>query len=841
MIGLVIVSHSAHLAEGVVELAREMAGAEVRIAAAGGLDLPGQPLGTDAALIAHAIESVYSDDGVLVLMDLGSAILSTEFALDLITAEQRARVLLCGAPLIEGALAAAVQARMGSALADVAAEAQLALGPKNAQLTLKAIPTGSAVAEIAAPNNSDIHTIQLTVTNKFGLHARPAARLVQLAGHFQSTLSVRDVSSGRGPANVKSINGVAMLGARQGHTLVITADGHDAVEALAAIQQLAAANFGDDDSPSVFVPAAAPTKTPPHAALLDSGTLQGLAASPGIVLSVARQFRLPQPLIPNTLNTNPEAEWQQLLGALDQTRTQIEAVLAQVSRQTDPHTAEIFEAHRLFLTDDALREPAWRAIVDQHLNAAAAWKQSTDRLAAEYHTLDDDYLRARAADVEAIGRQVILNVLGETGLTPTLDAPGILIVTDLTPADTARLDTTRVLGIATADGSSTSHSAILARAAGIPAVVGLGQSILQIKDGTMLIVDGDSGQVIVTPNNTTHSEYKRRADQQQAAQSAAHAESALPAVTTDGHTVLVAANIGSAADAKKAVSIGAEGVGLFRTEFLFLGQQNAPTEDEQYAAYYAAAMALAGRPLVIRTLDVGGDKPLPYIDLGDEANPFLGVRAIRLCLAQPELFKTQLRAILRAAADVESHSEIQVMYPMIAMIDEFRAANKLLAEARQELRQRGLIIPNRISTGIMVEIPAAALLAEQFAAEVDFFSIGTNDLTQYTMAAERGNPRLATLTDAFQPAVLRLIAHVVEAAHAQGKWVSVCGELAGEPLAVPLLIGLGVDELSMNAVAIPRAKQIIRKLNQVELVEPMRAVLNQQTPFAVRSKMADYN
>ena len=451
------------------------------------------------------------------------------------------------------------------------------------------------------------------------------------------------------------------------------------------------------------------------------------------------------------------------------------------------------------------------------------WPHST-------RTLEDEYLRARAEDVLDVGCQVVLNLLGQGRPVPVLESPGILIAADLTPADTARLDTTLVRAICTAFGGPTSHSAILARTYGIPAIVGMGEGILELPEGCPLVVDAVRGWVIPEPSADVLARYAREAETLKAAADEAMAESAGPAVSVDGRRIEIGANIGSAAEARAAVAAGAEGVGLLRTEFLYLDRTTAPDEEEQFAAYCEIAEAMEGRPIIVRTLDIGGDKPLPYIDQGQEANPFLGWRAIRLCLAQPGFFKVQLRAILRAAA----LHPIKVMFPMVATVEEIRAAKALLLEARGEVAARGLALPERLETGIMVEIPAAAIRAEQLALEVDFFSIGTNDLTQYTMAAERGNARVAALTDAFHPAVLELIRQVVEAAHAHGKWAGICGELGGEPLAVPILLGLGLDELSMSAPAIPKAKASIRRLDFSASRRLAEQVLRLETPAQIR-------
>jgi phosphocarrier protein FPr len=674
--------------------------------------------------------------------------------------------------------------------------------------------------------------IRLTVGNRLGLHARPAARFVQTAGRYPADIRVRNLTAGRGPVSGKSVNAVATLGVRQGHEIEVTASGPAAAAALAAIRSLAESNFGDapEGDGDARVPRVAESSVGLPA---PSGTeLRGLPASPGIGIGPARLFCPPVPPIADHPAADPPHEWDTLVAALEKTRTQLQSTRDSVAGLAGPYAAAIFDAHLLFLDDEALREPARRAIFDEHLSAPAAWLRATGEVAAAYRALDDEYQRARATDVIDVGNRVVRNLLGDSLPTPAFAAPGVLVAAELTPAETARLDPDLVLGICTAFGAPTSHSAILARTLGIPAVVGLGEGILATAEGTRVIVDGDSGQVWLAPDPAVAAEYGRRAAAARAAQALARAESASAAqvVTRDGHRVEVAANIGSPADARAAVAAGAEGVGLFRTEFLFLDRRTGPDEETQFGAYRAAAQALGGRPLIIRTLDAGGDKALPYLDVKPEANPFLGVRAIRLTLARPDLFKTQCRAIVRVAAEFP----VKVMFPMITTLAEWRTARALLADARTEVERRGRPVPERIETGMMVEVPAAALRASAFALEVDFFSIGTNDLTQYTMAAERGNQEVAALADAFHPAVLQLIGQVADAAHARGKWVGVCGELAGESLAVPILVGLGVDELSMNPPAVLRVRKIVEALDYASARALAQTVLQLETADAAR-------
>jgi phosphocarrier protein FPr len=677
--------------------------------------------------------------------------------------------------------------------------------------------------------------LQITVHNRLGLHARPAARFVQAASHFpQAEIRVWNATTGHGPVSAKSINSVATLGARQGHAIRVTASGAEAGAALAALQALAEANFGDlPDGPASESTQPAAARPP---ADRDGSYWQGLPASPGIAIAPARLFRQPEPAVPTSSISDPQAEWETLKSALQATQSQILGTRVSVARRAGEQAAEIFDVHALFLSDEALLASARQRIFESKQNAALAWQQAVRDVAATYAALEDPYQRSRAADVEDVGKQVLFHLLGQPARSADWSQPGILVAADLAPADAAQLDARRVVGIATAQGGPTSHSAILARTLGIPAVVGLGEAVLPVADGTTVLLDGEAGRLWIDPGPELLAEYAQKAETARAAQVRARAASGALALTADGHRVEVAANIGTPADAVKAVALGAEAVGLFRTEFLFLDRNTPPDEEEQYSAYLAAAEALGQRPLVIRTLDVGGDKPLPYVAMAPEANPFLGWRAIRLCLARPDFFKVQLRAIVRAAA---AHP-VRVMFPMIAVLAEFRAARALLLEARAEVAARGQPAPEHIETGIMVEIPAAALRAEPFAREVDFFSVGTNDLTQYTLAAERGNPQVAGLADAMQPAVLELIAQTVRAAHAHGKWVGVCGELAGDPTAVPALVGLGVDELSMNAPAIPRAKEIVRSLNYASLGPKAEAALALETPEAIRAALAAF-
>jgi multiphosphoryl transfer protein len=785
VVGLVIVSHSAKLAEGVVELARQMGGEDVAIEAAGGMADPPGEIGTDMVVVMEAIQRAASPDGVLVLMDLGSAVMSAEMAAEMIDGTE---VLLCEAPLVEGAVAAAARARTGASLDEVATEARAAIGMKAAQLGVEAAPAA------ATPSLDGAEEIVLDVPNKLGLHARPAARFVETAARFDAAVTVADETTGRGPADARSLSALITLGVRQGHTIRIQAAGPDAAAALAALRELADDDFGDENGDAP-VAAAAPAPPPTTA---PSGVLQGVPASSGIAIAPARHVRGTVPLSAAQLRgtvplSDAATEWGRLEAAREAARGDVVAARAQIAQQAGEAEARIFDAHLLLLDDVALLGPAEEG-VDAGKSAEVAWRDAAVATAAAWRALDDPYLQERAVDVEDVGGRVLRHLTGET-LPHGIAEAGVLVARDLTPGDTAGLDRDLVQGLAIARGGATSHAAILARALAIPAVVGLGDAVLALAEGTTVVVDGDAGTVEVAPPPEVLAERKQAQVAAEERHARALARAREPARTRDGETIEVAANLGSVAEAAAAVELGADGVGLLRTEFLFLDRDEAPSEDEQRAVYEEIAAALAGRPVIVRTLDAGADKPLPFVKQAPEDNPFLGVRGIRLGLANPELLRTQLRAI---AAVAERHP-IKVMFPMVSTLDEYRAARAM--------------VDADIEVGVMLEVPAVALQADAFAREVDFFSVGTNDLTQYTMAAERGNEALAPLLAGTNAPVLRLIAAAVEAARAHGRWVGVCGELAGDPEAAVVLAGLGIRELSMAAGRIPEVKDALRAVS----------------------------
>ncbi|MEL7638084.1 MAG: phosphoenolpyruvate--protein phosphotransferase [Solidesulfovibrio sp.] len=828
MIGIVIVSHSRKLAEGVLELAEQMARGVVPMEAVGGIDDPDNPIGTDPMRVMAAIESVAgrADAGVLVVMDLGSAVMSAETALEFLPDAVKAKVRLCAAPLVEGTVAAAVQAAVGASLAEADAEAVGAMDVKIRQLApVAGAPPAAAPPAGPPPAPGEAERLELAIANKLGLHARPAANLVATAGAFQAEIRL---SKGEKSANAKSINQVALLAVKNGDTVVVTASGPDAREAVAALAALHRDRFGERDEDLAAAPA------PETAGLAGAeGIFTGSPAAPGYAVGPALAYRTALPEVTPRAVTDTAAQIGRLDAAIATARAAIENLRRETERASGKAGAAIFTVHDLILGDGAMRDAAAARITGERVDAAYAWSRAVTDMATAYEGLDDAYMRARAADVRDCGGRVLRILAGEGEGGVRLTREAVVVARDLSPSDVAGLDAKLVLGLVTQVGGATSHAAILARSLGIPAVIGAGDGPGRIADGQVIALDGFTGTVWAAPDETVRGDMAAKRAAWLTARRDAKARGAAPAVTRDGLAVPIWANIGNAADAARALAAGAEGVGLFRTEFLFQDRAQAPDEEEQYEAYLAAARAMAGRPVIVRTLDIGGDKPLRYLDMPREANPFLGERGVRFCLARPALFRTQLRALLRAAAE----ANIRIMYPMVSDVAELDGVRDFAARVGRELAAEGRAVAGRVKAGIMIEVPSAVAVADNLAARCDFFSIGTNDLTQYVMAADRGNAAVSKLCDSFNPAVLRLIGQTCRAAEAAGITVGMCGELAGDSRATPLLLGLGVKELSMSATAIAEVKEAVRaaegkacralaaKARQAESAEAVRAIL----------------
>jgi phosphocarrier protein FPr len=686
---------------------------------------------------------------------------------------------------------------------------------------------------------------ELVVRNPTGLHARPAAMLASTARSFKSDVRLR---RGDDVANAKSVTAIMGLEIVLNDRIALSASGPDAKTAIDTLVPLIEAGLGEEAAtPERGVPAetgaarpaagppvpAIPTPVPSAPAVVpglpsDPNLLRGIGVSPGVAIGQISQWR--QEIVQTTEQAgDPPEERAKFERALSEAKRELDNLREQVPK--GDASAGIFSAHLELLEDPDLVDVA-RDAIERGTSAAAAWRQASTQLAGKMAAARTELFAGRAADVRDVGRRVLRHLAPVSGTSRDYPENAILVAEELSPSDTVSLDRARVRGFCTVIGGRTSHVAILARSLQIPAITAIDRAALTIADGMGAILDGSEGTLKLSPSA---SEVSRARDVQAGLAMRQRAELELAAgraVTTDGRRVEVAANLGADPDAAEAIRFGAEGVGLLRSEFLFMERPSPPTEDEQFEVYARVAKGLGPeRPLVIRTLDVGGDKPLPYLPIPREDNPFLGVRGIRLSATRPDLLRAQLRAAIRASA----HGRVHVMFPMIATVEDWRFARGLLEE------ERAVLGMPPVPAGIMVEVPSAALLAETFAREAEFFSIGTNDLTQYTLAIDRGHASLGPMADSIHPAVLRLIDATVKAAQAHGRWVGVCGDLAADPAAVPILVGLGVQELSVSAPAIPAVKAVVRQYSSEDCRALAVLALAASTAADVRALAAAFH
>lgn len=787
-----VVSHSRALARALVALTAEMLhGRPVRIEVAAGLD--DTTFGTDALGIKECIQRVDGPAGVVVLMDLGSALLSAELALDLLDdPSARDRVVLSPAPLVEGLIVAAVAAAGGADRNEVAAEAGQALLGKAAHL---GTPAGSGST---SPGHAGTDEILATfmIVNQHGLHARPAARLVGEVRALDATVRLRNLTTGGGLVPASSLSRVATLAALKGHEIEVSASGPQAREAVDHVVMLARRSFDEGNATGEeYAPAGPAASAGP------------LPAAPGIAIGPARRLMMRPAVVDAKVGADAVTEWRRLREAVATVRRDIDYVRVVSSREMGVHAASIFEAHLALLDDTELLTDV-KQRVNAGASAAAALADCFADVEQQWASLPDPYLRARAEDVRAVGEQV-LSVLGGTSARRTV-AEGVLVARELTPADAAQLNPEVVRGVVLAYGSPSSHAAILTRARGIPTLVAAGPDVLSVAEGTPIVFDGSSGELHVDPSPEVLDRFRRRARDLAQRRADDLALAAQPAVSSDGIRIEVAANVGGVADALSAAAAGADSAGLVRTEFMFLGRETPPDVDEQRAEYEAIGRAMGGRRTTLRTLDIGGDKPISYLPMPLETNPFLGRRGIRVSLDRRDLLRDQLAAVCATARQLPT----SVMFPMVSTVAELVEARHVLADAAGSSGP-----PVDLLVGMMVEVPAAALKIETFLPLVDFVSIGTNDLTQYTLAAERGNGAVSAIFDALDPGVLKLIDHVSRAVRGR-VGLSVCGEAAADELSIPVLLGLGVRSLSVSPHDVPRVKASIRQLD----IERCRAV-----------------
>ncbi|TYO99519.1 phosphoenolpyruvate--protein phosphotransferase [Geothermobacter ehrlichii] len=570
----------------------------------------------------------------------------------------------------------------------------------------------------------------------------------------------------------------------------------------------------------------AKTEIVPDTFLVGIGVSPGIAIGQAHLLSRARMAAIERSIDPSDV----DAEVAAFEEAVEQSRRQLEEVKRKIAVQHPEEHLYIIDTHLMMLNDQMLHDETVHGIRDRLLNAEGALKRALDRFRSVFANIEDEYLRDRAGDVESIGERLLRNLMGESRQELSqLDHKAIVVAHDLSPAETMQIDRDKVLGFVTDVGGRTSHTAIVARSLGIPAVVGLENVTAMVPGGTPMIIDGGAGTVILNPTESTFREYLQKKQRYEYFEKELLSYRTLPAETPDGHRLILRGNVELPIEVDQVREQGAEGIGLYRSEFLFFGRLTPPDEEEQYQAYRQLIESVAPHEVTIRTLDVGGDKFVPDINLADEANPALGLRGVRFSLADRSLFKTQLRAILRASV----HGPVRVMFPMVSGVAEVRGCRAMLEEAKDELKSEGLLFDDRLAAGIMVETPAAAFIADQLAEEVDFFSVGTNDLVQYCLAVDRGNEHVAYLYEPLHPAILRALRMVCEAGRRAGISVAMCGEMASESLYLPILLGLGFTELSMNAPCIPRVKRIVRQVRRSEAEELLAAALEMKTATEV--------
>ncbi len=826
MIGIVVVSHSHPLAAAAVGLAFEMVEAErlPRIEVAAGLNE--STFGTDATAVAEAINAADSPDGVLVLLDLGSAILSAEMALEFLDPEVAEHVRLSSAPLVEGLVAAVVTASTGADIGQVNLEAERGLLAKSSHLGAQE-PQGDQenVAGAPADQRPDAVTRELLVDIPHGLHARPAARFVHCVNRFpDARVQVRKVDGALQTVDAGSLSSVATLSVGQGDRIAVSAAGSDAEEVLAALAALAASGFGDQHDER------SGSQSQPSDGLSASSMGSGLDAAIGVLVRAQGT-----PAVNDYESSgDPEVEGERLVDAVESAASELQDLIETTRATIGAREANIFEAHLAMVRDTALLDPTRRDIA-AGLPAALAWARAGESVQGRFAELDDVYQRERAHDVRSVTGRVLRHLVGPDEVQPSAVRDGqqgqakILLVEELDPGAAADVDIEAVAGILTTRGGSTGHGVLIAAARGVPILTGVVE-IGDVAAGTLVAFDARARQVLIDPSPEQCGEFESMLAQRVKQQDGERAAAAEPGRTRDGLKVSVKANVTSATEAAQAVERGAEGSGLVRTEVMFGQCSVAPSVEEQVVEFTAIAEALNGGSMTIRTWDIGADKALGFWAQEAEQNPFLGVRGVRSFRDHPRLLQDQLQAVCQVARNFP----VRVMFPMVATVAEVNWALEQLERAGERVAGGR---PDGLEVGVMIEVPAAALRAQAMSVSLDFVSIGTNDLTQYTMAAERGNAGVDYLFDAMDPAVLRLVAQVCREV-TEGVSVGVCGGAASDPVAAAVLVGLGVEDLSATAVAVPRVKAVLRRHTAQELRDLAERALRCHSAHEVRALLS---
>jgi multiphosphoryl transfer protein len=803
MVGLVLVSHSRPLVEAVADLVRRAVNADLQLTCCGGVGDNRAELGTDAIEIQEAIGTIYSDDGVLVLMDMGSAILSAETAKEFLNPGQQEKVRLTSAPLVEGGIAAAVQAQLGASLDEVANAALQSLLPKQDQVQdVLRRPTAAS----PSPTLSLNEILDVTIQNPHGLHLRPAAMLIKTLSSFPAEVLIENRTASRGPVLARSLVDVTRLQIREGDSVRFSISAPDPKPVIDSIRSLVESRFGES---AHLVP---PSETNGAADVSQPfGVSRGIAIGRPLLLDT-----LAASVPTYTVESAPDItrEVERLHSAVAAATAEFDIRIDRLKTSLHRDELEIFDAQRMIFADPTILKEVHAKIQDQHLNAAAAWHEILSRYAADQEKADDPYLRARAADFREVERTVLAHLINEkkgSALPEQAFAdPTILICEELTPTLAEQFHRLSIAGVIQLGGGATSHGAILARAIGLPAIGGVRKSLERLRAAQRVAISGSEGSLWIDPPPDVLTDLVSRRQLERSESQRALQESQERAITKDGTPVQVGGNAGSAKDISSARTNGAEFIGLFRSEFLFQNFDVEPDEDQQLAAYREALAPSRGSfPVTVRLLDVGGDKPLKFLPQPKEANPFLGVRGIRLLMANQRFFRAHLRAILRLADSLRVH----LLIPMITDVSEIVATRKMLAEIADDLTKANVPHQWPIPVGAMIETPSSGLLIDQLLPHLDFISIGTNDLTQYVLCAERGSPLLSAFSDGLHPAVLRICERVIRAAQERGVKASICGEIASDPEALPIWLGLGLRDFSVTAAAIPAAKSLIRKLS----------------------------